>query len=960
MIEIYPSKLDGVSVQQLKLAQSVTFSRWVHHTKSILWQWFVEADRKSPGLPALLPVSVSVNDRAIGELEWISLKLQPEDAVVIVYEAKGSIVSGLFNAVSSVVTTVFKIFVKTPSIPTSSTYTQGDEIDKATFKANQAKLNDPIREVFGRNRIFPDYVVQTRKRYEGNEQFSYMHLCIGVGHFLINPAEVYIGNTPISSFGDDASVQIFPPGADVTGNEATKNFYSAPEVGNTSSGSAGLALTETFAVQTQADAASYQLSPAPEQEAGAVISIPDGAGAFPDGWTSGMELIIDADQDVIFGKGAPPQEDGQQVATEGTTTGDYFIGPVDNLDFDVGDSILITGDVSDSFICIGKMTVDGATWYYLAGSKDSKATGWIDAGTHSVMVQQPGTRYRITDTDASGTYNPDADDDDSSKDGDYTAPSRLTIELIDVDGNVDADWQGFDSRSSANFSITLTNDNSEGGWLGPFAGCPEGETTTKIEYDIYFQQGLNLVNEKGKNRTVIFHYDVQWRDMAAGGDWSTESRQVQGGSNDALEITDSVSFSSAIRPEFRMRKNGVTYPGDSKGTTYDDCEWSGLRAQLDRPSSYPGVTTMALRIRTGKRLAAQSENKVWCYATRMLPPYDDPDGDLVATRDIAPAMMYIARQRGYTNADVDMTELARLDAIWRGRGDYFDMEFSDETSVKDAINNALGVGYAEITNDYGMLKPWRDEKRTTFDHMYSPQNLTSELKIGFSSENKAASDTYDGLTVEFNNIATGQKDTVDCLLDGDTGEKMDTQTVYGITDRTRAYRWGMRQRAKQVYQDITLEGQTGFDALNSAYGDYVQLSGGYSDLDQSGVIYAYTIDNGKMTLSVGQPLAWAEGKQHILTLRGQDGRADGPYAAERGDNDDEVIINTPDILPNMDPTHDLTHFVFGVDARSSWGAIVQSVSPSGSPVGEQEPQVSLQAVIYDDRVYSYDNAYPDD
>lgn len=954
MISIYPSKLDGEAIQEFRLSASTTFVAWIHSTKSVLWKWLVSTDEISPGLPARLPVSIHLNGQLIDESLWSLQMLQPDDDVVVVFEAKGSVVSGLFNAVSSVVNSVFKIFIKTPSLPTATSYAQGNSIDKTNFKANQSKLNQPIREAFGRNRTYPDYAVQTHQRFEGNDQHSYMLLCVGVGHYQINPGEVFIGNTPISSFGSDAHLQIFGPGEDVSSNSAAQNWYNAPEVGNTSSGRGGLKLTESFTVTPVPDVSTYSLGPAPESSGGGTVSIPNGAGSFPDGWSSGMELSIMAAQLVQFGTGALP--DG--ISGQGQTTGDYYLGPVDHLDFDLNDHIQLKGDIEAAIKCIGKAVVNDQTRYYL-GDYDKNVITWIGSGTKNVMVTTPSVRYRITDTDASGTYDPNENDDDSSTiEDDYRPPQSLTVQRIHSSGTIDKDWQGFDPRSSSDYSIRLTSDTSDGGWLGPFNACPENETTTTIEYDLMFPQGLLLLNEKGKQRDVILNWDVQYRDVHAGGAWTTVSDSYRAGTNDELAITRVISIPNHICPEVRIRRAGVDYPGDTEGTTYSECDWSGLRSWLASPSKYDDVTTLALKIRTGERLAAQSENKVWCYATRMLSPYNAPGSNLAATRDIAPAMMYIARQRGYGPDDVDMNELGRLHSIWQSRGDFFDMEFSDETSVKDAINNALGAGYAEITNDHGLLRPWRDERRTNFDHMYSPQNLTSELKVSFSSANKASSDTFDGLTVEFNNIATGQKETVDCLLPRDSGEKMDTRTVYGITDRVRAWRWGMRERAKQVYRDMNFEAQTGFDALNSAYGDYVQLSGDYSDYSQSGVIYGYTEANGEMTLSTGQSLEWAEGQQHVITLRGQDGAADGPYAANRGDNDDEVIINTPSVIPNMDPTRDLTHFVFGVDSRSSWGALVQSVSPSGSPVGDQEPQVTLQAEIYDERVYNFDDAQP--
>lgn len=43
-------------------------------------------------------------------------------------------------------------------------------LDLNPARANQAKLGDPIREVFGRCRIYPDYVVQPVTRFNPDDQ----------------------------------------------------------------------------------------------------------------------------------------------------------------------------------------------------------------------------------------------------------------------------------------------------------------------------------------------------------------------------------------------------------------------------------------------------------------------------------------------------------------------------------------------------------------------------------------------------------------------------------------------------------------------------------------------------------------------------------------------------------------------------------------------------------------------
>src|SRR5690606_2167043 len=148
----------------------------------------------------------------------------------------------------------------------------------------------------------------------------------------------------------------------------------------------------------------------------------------------------------------------------------------------------------------------------------------------------------------------------------------------------------------------------------------------------------------------------------------------------------------------------------------DTVHWYGLKARLSTRTSYPNWTTASFKMRSGGRLAAQSENQINVIATRILPTLQ-PDGSWGAaqpTRDISAFHRYIGQTIGYTDENHDMEELRRLHLIWVSRGDTFDHVF-DLTTVKAAMNTALGAGMAELTVADGLVRPVRDEPRTQFE-----------------------------------------------------------------------------------------------------------------------------------------------------------------------------------------------------------------------------------------------------
>lgn len=259
MISLYPSKLPGDAFEQYRIPAPVTLLSWIENTKSALWYWLRPNESQTGIALDLQPVSCTVNGTVIAISQWAMYGITPDDDVVFVFEAQGSIFEGAFNIIGKVFGAVFRVFTPSIKTPSTNTQAQGDQIDRANIEANQVKLNDYVAQLFGRNRRYPDLLVQTRRTYIGNKQYTFMHLCVGIGHHQINPLEVFIGNTSLASLGDDASLEIFQPGQDHSGNEATQNWYPAPEVGGTSSGDAGLDINPTFSVERFPTASAYNL-----------------------------------------------------------------------------------------------------------------------------------------------------------------------------------------------------------------------------------------------------------------------------------------------------------------------------------------------------------------------------------------------------------------------------------------------------------------------------------------------------------------------------------------------------------------------------------------------------------------------------------------------------------------------------------------------------------------------------
>ncbi|AHC65209.1 TPA: host specificity factor TipJ family phage tail protein [Pseudomonas aeruginosa] len=905
MIEIYPSLLDGEPLERHPIGRRMTIHAWL--TANSPGYRCHDVHPFSIGVvPAEVALCDDLTDKQkkahedfIHPGEWAERIIDRGDIVRIYKLPRGTdpftITAALFKGAQS----VFRMLMpQLPGMPTNPG--QGASLSETSARGNKVKLGDAIREVAGRRLIYPDYILPPRKYFAGpREQWTEMLLCIGRGRFQIAEGAAKIGDTSFLALGADASFQIFEPGQNVSGHPASVWWHLVEEVGASSTGNAGLDLTESSNLTPNPSATTFTFS-------GTNIIISAGAGSFPSDWVAGTILRVEAMYPYSVNDG-------------GGTNRDVVTGDIAQLGLDVGDEIEVVGTNGGLYI-VNDITSTSMTLNYSNGSPANA----LQTGSGSAAIGPRGLRYRITS---------------------YSA-QQLTVERLTSAGGVDVDWPGFTALNSSTSRVTIDPTSLEGGWRGPFPACPVSEKTNFVEIDVFCPEGLCGVGREGQIYQIRTYYDIQWRDMAIGGAWTTVSKNHAGSSLDQQGFTDGIPLPYMMRPEFRIRKVFVNQGGNSTSEYRDRTQWYGMRARLQAPSSYAGVTVMAVRYRSSDRIAAQTESRVSVEATRMLPTRQSgawtPE---IATRDIVPFLCYIAKERGYTDADLDLEELDRLDAIWKARGDTFDMIYEDgKVTVAQIMDDVLAAGYAEKTIKRGVISAARDEPRTTFGHMYSPQNMDGPLRISISAPSE---DDYDGVDVEFVNANGWIEDTVQCRLPGDVGRKVEKITAVGVTNRDRAWRYGMRRRMAQRYRRTEYSFDTGLDALNSEFWDYVALAGDVpgTGLAQSAYLKSFVISGNSVLIESSEPLDWSLLSSPALYLRRPDGTVSGGYPASRID-DYRLSIPSIDFVPDVSWEIEPPHLLLG----NPYPVLISSIDPNGNTAA------SVRAVNYDPRVYTYDNA----
>ncbi|WP_419204181.1 host specificity factor TipJ family phage tail protein [Bordetella trematum] len=896
-IKVYPSLLPGLPIEE-HAAEGVTLGEWL----------------SSKGIDSLAheiqPVEVWRNGQRLAAEDWGSVVIRQADDVQIRLIPNG----GVFKALGSIIGKVFNLafgwLMPKSRSQSHRSPEQGSRLENSQATANSAKLGEVVPELAGRFRRFPDYLTPPRRRFVGRrEQWLEFLCCVGPGRYQIDPADVKIGNTSFSALGDDAQYEILEPGDDVAGKPGHEHWYTSDEVGGTSSGTAGLELSAEFSSEVNPDASSYDVD-------GALLTM-HGA-TVPAGWGAGTMMAIavymnyEVSRDVF--------SSFPETTYINRFTGNFReLSPGYGMTVDVGyGSEIITANIRDYSV-----DQDGVGWVTLV-LDDGVPFNALEPGTHSMRFFIRNRRYRA-----------------------IAFPAENQVEVVANEGDIDVvGWRGF-APYQGGVSVSVDSATIYGDWSGAFLACPPGELTDAMEADFFFPGGLGYVADNGRLRDWSVRVEIQYRDARAGGAFSSQLLIYSDATLDQIGFTERIDFGGMIRPEVRVRRRGAQ---DTSTQVNDKIQWYGLRTRLNTRDEYPDWTTMSVRIRSGGRLGAQSENQVNVVATRVLPRLQS-DGvwsPPQPTRDISAFVRHIAASIGYTDANLDMDELRRLHAIWAARGETFDHVY-DATTVKEALNLALGAGMSEFTVHDGLILPVRDGLRTQFEQSYSPHNMTGPLVRAFRAPRV---DDFDGVEVEYTDGETWAQETVKCLLPGDQGFKLDKIQLRGVTDRTRAWRVGMRRRRELRYRRWDYSFPTEMDALNSRYLSYVPLIGDDPGYGASAILKHIEPAGGQALLHVSEPVSWEPDAHHVVAYRRPDGTLAGPFSARPGDDEYVILADIPKPWPAVTLKQEPPHVYFGTVERWCFPALITGIRPSGMESAQ------VEAENYDPRVYASDDEQP--
>lgn len=286
-IRIYPSRLPGEPLERHE------------HGTLTLHDWMLK-NVKDYAESTKHPIAVELNGKPLPPKEWPLYLLKPESDIKMFPVPYGTGLeiaawAAIAVAVASAAYSIYMMSTMDKGGGYSSTNGLGLDLNPA--KANTAKLGDAIRELFGRYRIYPDYVVQPVTRFAPNDptrMIVEMLVCLGVGNIAFTNGDIRVGSSPATSLGTKFSYNVFSPGADVSGDHRSENWFNSTEVGGTSSGS-GLDMAQTSPDSTDITADSMTVSGPSVTFSGLHDdNNDDEENALPESWVEGALVTITA------------------------------------------------------------------------------------------------------------------------------------------------------------------------------------------------------------------------------------------------------------------------------------------------------------------------------------------------------------------------------------------------------------------------------------------------------------------------------------------------------------------------------------------------------------------------------------------------------------------------------------------------------------------------------------------
>lgn len=996
MIRIYPSRLQGEPLEVHIIDKPVLLVEWL---KRLAPDFTLEREH---------PICIDVDGVTLPIEAWPAFMLQPETDLKIYPVAKGTgleVAAWVAIAVAAV-TLVLVLSMKTPGVSQPG---QGDSIDLNPAKANRAKVNEPVREILGRYKVYPDYVVQPVSRFVNQRELHVsLCLCVGAGSHAILPSSIKIGDTPLAAFGADVSYAFYGPGERIAGDSRAENWYSVGEVGGTDAGTSGLDTASTATGGTSVIADALVL-------AGLSVSLAGESPEFPEEWAAGVTVTMRTPNsytvssvggyDRIAGTlGDLAPFVGMKVTL--STDEDYdlvvasyspFVPPVPGVG---GSPSSVQASASPTLYdfastpAVWTITYQGETRTISLASNYLNMSGLVSA----ITSQLDG--MGLTAQDNSGRLL--ISEPTSPYRGGALSQSNAPLAVFGVAPvyTVGAASAGGTPERAAYIELMYENGT-------PFAGLDDGSQRIALgyrshRYTITAIDGLTMTVQRLTDMGLV---DAGWAgfsartllDYSLGADGAADVNWL--GPLMAVpeqELTDTVEYDFHLPGGLAWYKsNGHRRAGSIKVfVEWRDAAIGGgwnrethtLQSNTEDAIGFTFRHNLPYRMRPQYRVRRENpegggntRDTVYWFGLRSrlqapaayegvtiftasirtgdrLGAQSDRRVSMVAERlyngapgrSISGAALHVLNSLGIPADQTDVAKLLQLESShWTPRAETFDLEYTESSSVREVLQTIFGAGMSHLTLTEGLISAIREGVQPVRGTITNHE-LTEELTASFTAPGQ---DDFDGVDVKYVDPRTWSEETVPCRIGKSLGLKVDTITLDGVLDRDRAWRIGMRALRKHQYQRWAYSGTTDLEVLCYERLDHVALADDIPGTSQSALIVGAHQVGERVVLQVTEPLDWEVESPRIM-LRRHDGSATPLIVPTYVD---DYTMSIPASALDFDLITDLSiepaRLLFAASTRVGYSSMMSEISPGS------DGSCDFTALEYRDDYYADDDGF---
>jgi hypothetical protein len=436
----------------------------------------------------------------------------------------------------------------------------------------------------------------------------------------------------------------------------------------------------------------------------------------------------------------------------------------------------------------------------------------------------------------------------------------------------------------------------ESQWVGGYAANTADTITNKIQVDFYLPRGLYWANDEGGLDSATVSTEVQFQVIDSAGeplsDWITIGVHTYTmATTTPQRITETYHTADA---RYRIRVRRLT-PEDPRSRSATTIQWSSLRAFIPNDNIYPDVTLMAVKMQVTGQLAQNAARRFNVIQTAIIPVYD-ADTETWSdqpTRSIAWAAYDIVNNSTYganlLASTIDLDKLVYLDEVWTDRDDHFDGIFDSQVSCWDALTSVLRVGRTIPVLLGGLLTFERRESQTVPKGIFTPNNI---VRNSFETEHILFNDeSPDDIIVEFFDRRTWRRNEVQCILPDSTSEKPERQQMFGITDRTHAWREGIFAAAFNAKNRIVARFTTELEGRLLLRSNLIYVAHDLYDWGKTGEVEYYIPVDRAVYLDRNVEVT----PDSYIILRNRKGKGWGPVKINQGDDLNIVVIDEEDL-----------------------------------------------------------------